>query len=318
MSMVVWLDSTSEDRGTGGKGASLIELTRAGFPVPHGFVVTTDAYSRFVQANGLQAAIETVLALPDLRQSRVARESVGALSVALAAAVIPTDAREEIVEAYTKLQEKRPAPVAVRSSALSEDGGSASSAGLYESFLNCIDVADVLDNVARCYRSLWSARAVQYRAVQGLGGHGEAMAVVVMTMAPAESAGVAFTANPVTGDRAEIVINASWGLGEAIVSGRVSPDSFIVAKADRRVTQREISPKEVEVVADPAGMGGTVLRPIAEARAMTPALTDTELDTLVGLCLAVEAHAGRPMDIEWSCSGGQFALLQARPITRLR
>lgn len=318
MAVVVWLDSDAVGERTGGKGASLIALGRAGFPVPSGFVVTADGYEQFAREHELQPEIDRLLATPDLRLPKVARDATTTLRERLATATLPVELAAQINAAYTKLRAGDGAAVAARSSGLSEDGSAASSAGLYESYLNLTDQPAVLAGVLNCYRSLWSARAVQYRAAQGISGHGEAMAVVVMAMVPAECAGVAFTANPVTGDRDQIIINASWGLGEAIVAGRVSPDSFIVAKDSLQVVQRDIYPKEVEIVADPTGGNGTLLRSIDGPRTIMPALNDADLDALVRLCLAIEAQYGEPMDIEWALAGSALFVLQARPITGLR
>jgi pyruvate,water dikinase len=314
---IVWIDQpVPGDAETGGKGASLVSLCGHGFPVPAGFVVTADAYRRFVEVNGLQPQIDALLATPDLRVPKVAREATAALSASLAAASIPDDIRDDIAAAYSRLQRVTPV-VAVRSSALSEDGASASSAGLYETHLNMRDLRAVLDAVHRCYASLWSARAVQYRAFKRLGARDEAMAVVVMAQVEAEAAGVAFTANPLTGDRGQVVVNASWGLGESVVSGRVTPDSFVVEKDSLAILSREISEKDIEIVADPSGDSGIVHRPLDQSRSTSPALTDEQLLRLVTVCRDIEARYGRPMDIEWATAGQALYVLQARPITAL-
>ncbi|MGE0542069.1 MAG: PEP/pyruvate-binding domain-containing protein [Dehalococcoidia bacterium] len=314
---IVWIDQSSpSDAQTGGKGASLVSLSGGGFPVPPGFIIAADSFRRFVSANGLQPLIDAVLETPDLRVPKVAREATADLTAAIAAAVIPDDVRDAVAAAYARLQPEAMA-VAVRSSALSEDGASASSAGLYETYLNVRDLPAVLDAVHRCYQSLWSARAVQYRAFKGLGSREEAMAVVVMAQVTAEAAGVAFTANPITGDRNQIVVNASWGLGEAVVSGRVTPDSFIVDKRSLTIQSREIAGKEVEIVPDPTGGSGTVPRAVDGRRSMTPALTDEQLVTLATLCREIERRYDRPVDIEWATARRSIYILQARPITSL-
>jgi rifampicin phosphotransferase len=251
---------------------------------------------------------------------KVAREASAGLVAALAEATIPGDVQAAIDAAYARLHRRDDpggAVVAVRSSALSEDAASASSAGLYETYLNVRGLPAVLDAVRRCYGSLWSARAVQYRAFKGLGGADEAMAVVVMAQIMSESSGVAFTANPLTGDRNEIVVNASWGLGEAVVSGRVTPDSFVLDKRSLAVIARAVAEKQVEHVADPSGASGTVERPVAGGRMAAPALTDAQLATLGALCREIEAQYGRPVDVEWAVAAGTFFILQARPITAL-
>jgi pyruvate,water dikinase len=314
---IVWLDQPSTNAAqTGGKGASLVSLRDGGFPVPAGFIITADAYRRFISDNGLQQLIDALLDTPDLRLPKVAREATATLTAAIAAAAIPGDIRDAIAAAYARLHQDA-AVVAVRSSALSEDGASASSAGLYETYLNVRDLTAVLDAVRRCYQSLWSARAVQYRAFKGLGGPDEAMAVVVMAQVQAEVAGVAFTANPMTGDRGQVVVNASWGLGEAVVSGRVTPDNYTVDKRSLAVQSREIAEKEVEIVANPDGDSGIVSRAVDHLRIRTSALTDEQLVALAALCRDVEHHYGRPMDIEWAIDRQSMFVLQARPITTL-
>jgi pyruvate,water dikinase len=318
MSAIVWLDAPEAgDRRTGGKGASLVALNRHGFPVPPGFVITAEGYQRFVAANGLAPAIEQLLATPDLRLPGVCRDAVLPLGERLERATLPPDLAAEVVAAHADLCRRGGEVVAVRSSALSEDGAGASSAGLYETYLNLRTPEAVLDAVRRCYASLWARRAVQYRAVKGLDGRAEAMAVVVMALVPAETAGVAFTANPVTGDRDQIVINASWGLGEAVVSGRVTPDTFVLDKRTLAVIAREVFPKEIEVVPDPGGASGTVQREVVGDRATLATLSADRLRAVGDISRRIEGCFGRAMDIEWAISQDSLYVLQARPVTGL-
>lgn len=261
--------------------------------------------------------VDAALAVPDLRVPKVARAAAAALAERLAQAQLPQPVRAEIVTAYQTLRDGGVRDVAVRSSALSEDGSVASSAGLYETYLGVRDGAAVLTAVLACYRSLWSARAIGYRALKGLHGRDEAMAVVVMALVNAEVAGVAFTADPVTGSRDRIVINASWGLGESVVSGRVTPDSFVLAKPTLALLACDVSSKETMIVGSTVGgsTAETVAVPPAQVAART--LTDADLHELGSVCLAIEARAGRPMDIEWAFADGTLSVLQARPITGL-
>ena len=317
---IVWLDGAAPRAGVGGKGASLLRLTAAGLPVPAGFVLTADAYRRWAVSSGLTPMIDELLATPDLRLPKVAREASAALLAAAASAALPAEVEHALLDAYGTLRERQDPrrDVAVRSSAFSEDGAQSSSAGLYESVLHVRDESALLAAVLTCYRSLWAARAVQYRAFKGIDSRNEAMAVVVMEMAPAEVAGVAFTMNPISGSTEEIVINASWGLGEAIVSGRVTPDSYIVRKRDRSVLSREIFPKEMTIAPDPSGASGTVALAVPIARREAATLNDEQLSRLAELCLAVERAYGGPQDIEWALCGDSFALLQSRPVTGMR
>lgn len=317
MRYIGWFEGNDmEVTALGGKGASLVTLHRAGFPVPPGFCVLAAGYRRFVQANGLQPLLERLIETPDLRLPQVAREACTPLTARLSEATLPRDLTEAITTAYQELHARCAGDlvVAVRSSALSEDVGTASAAGVYETYLNLRDATAVLDAVLRCYRSLWTPRAVQYRAFHGVNSAHEAMAVVVMQMVAADVSGVAFTVNPVTGDRGQITINASWGLGETIVSGRVTPDQFLVDKASLRVVDREIAAKEVEVLPHPGG-SGTVEAAVPAARALAPALAEDQLRELAQTCLRIEAHYGCPVDVEWAFAGGRLYVLQARPVT---
>jgi pyruvate,water dikinase len=320
MEFIVWLDDGAvEASALGGKGGSLAALHRGGFNVPPGYCVHAGAYRRFVEANGLREPIAALLATPDLRMPKVARQACEALAPHIEQSTLPNELAEAITGAYARLRERTGAGlvVAARSSALSEDAATASSAGLYETYLNLRDADAVLDGVLRCYRSLWTQRAVQYRAFKNIDSAQEAMAVVVMEMVPAEVSGVAFTVNALTGDRDQITVNASWGLGEAIVSGRVTPDQYLLKKSTLSVVEREIHPKEVEVSPDPSGASGTVQLSVSPQRAAMPALSETDLRELGAVCLRIEEQYGRPMDIEWSFAGGRLFVLQARPVTGL-
>jgi pyruvate,water dikinase len=206
-------------------------------------------------------------------------------------------------------------PCAVRSSAISEDGTAASFAGLYETFLNIRTIDDILDKVHECYVSLWAERAVGYRARNG-SGLDEAMSVVVMGLVPSETSGIAFTAHPVTGSLDMVVINASWGLGEAIVSGRVTPDSFVVNKGSFSILEREIYPKELGTYPNPHGHGTVDVTHAPDVQ-RKPSLTDDEACEVARLATTVEKHYGSPQDVEWALVGGNLFLLQSRPITTL-
>ncbi len=318
MRYIGWLDDASQDlRWFGGKGASLATLHRAGFRVPLGFCVQAEAYRRFIAVNQLTPVIDQLLSIPDLRFPKVARQACAPLTAAMHEAALPLDVVEALVDGYATLRSRcgEEVVVAARSSALSEDAAAASSAGLYETYLNLRDVEAVLDGVLRCYRSLWTPRAVQYRAFKRLDSTPEAMAVVVMAMIDADVSGVAFTLNPLTGNHDQITVNASWGLGESIVSGRVTPDQFLLDKAGLKVVQQEIAPKDVRTAANPSGASGTVELAVPAYRAAQPALTQAELSELGALCLAIETAYQRPVDVEWAFHQGKLYVLQARPVT---
>ncbi len=295
----------------GGKAAGLGELLRGGLPVPPGCCLTTAAYRRFIAEAGLVdpltalAAGAAQLALPVLQQT------AGALQARMVAAPIPPDLVTAIEHAYRALGAL---PVAVRSSATTEDLPEASFAGQQDSFLNVIGLDALLAAVRRCWASLWNVRAIQYRAQRGQDQAAAAMGVVIQALIPAEVAGVLFTANPRTGDRTELVVNAGFGLGEAIVAGAVTPDLIVLDKTTLARKQAMLGAKEVATV--PATGGGTtVIR--QPGRENEWALPDAALTELATLAQRAEAHFGWPLDIEWALAGGRPWLLQARPITRL-
>jgi pyruvate,water dikinase len=295
----------------GGKAAGLGELLRSGLPVPPGYCLTTAAYHRFIAQVPLVdplralAAGAAQLALPVLQQT------AAALQARMVAAPVPPDLVNAIDQAYRALGAP---PVAVRSSATTEDLPEASFAGQQDSFLNVIGLDALLAAIRRCWASLWNVRAIQYRAQLGLNQEAAAMGVVIQALIPADVAGVLFTANPRTGDRTELVVNASFGLGEAIVSGAVTPDLLVLDKTTLAHKQAVPGAKEVSTV--PAAGGGTtvVRQPGRKNEWALPAAALTDLAALAG---RAEAHFGMPLDIEWALAGGRPWLLQARPITRL-
>lgn len=266
----------------GGKGANLGELVRAGFPVPAGFVVTTDAYDLIAGPSLRRPDAFTQLSLP------------GQLRVAIAAA-------------YAELGS---GPVAVRSSATAEDLPGAAFAGQQDTYLNVVGEQAVVDAVRRCWGSLWTERAIAYRGKLGIDPDEVSIAVVVQRMVEADFAGVMFTADPVTGDRDRIVIDASAGLGEAVVSGLVTPDHYVL---DRRGRVREWTPGRREVVIRGAAEGGVV----HEAGADVERLSDDLLRRLTALAVKAADHFGRPQDMEWAIRDDEIMVLQARPMTAL-
>ena len=222
-------DPRADLETVGGKGMSLAKLAKAGMPVPGGFHVTTEAYREFVVANNLQAGINEALKHVDTAQPSTLETASEAISRLFAQADIPGDLANAIVNAYADLPGSNPA-VAVRSSATAEDLPDASFAGQQETYLNITGADQVLEATKKCWASLWTARAIGYRARQNIGAEGVALAVVVQLLINAETAGIMFTANPLNGNRDEAVINAAWGLGEAVVGGAVTPDTLTVNK----------------------------------------------------------------------------------------
>lgn len=298
----------------GGKGANLGELSRAGLPVPAGFVLTTEAYDAFVGSNGIGDAIIR-LASVSLGEDPTALEEVARrIHVLFSGGEVPEEMAAEIRDAYKGLGAVGEAPVAVRSSATAEDLPGASFAGQQETFLNVRGAEALMRAVKNCWASLWTARAMSYRARQGMDPVAVSLAVVVQRMVEAEAAGILFTADPVGGRRDRTIVSAAWGLGEAVVGGRVTPDALVVDKTSGRVISRETSDKEVMTA---YAAGGTGERPVPEARRREEVLEDQDAAELARYGARIEDHYGAPQDIEWALAGGRFFVLQARPITNL-
>jgi len=297
----------------GGKGASLARLIAAGLPVPDGFHVTTAAYQRFVAENDLQPSILATLEPVDVSQPATLEAAATAIGALFAGAQTPPDVASAIALAYAVLAGRDPV-VAVRSSATAEDLPEASFAGQQDTFLNVQGYSEVLAAVKRCWASLWTARAIGYRARQGIGAAGLSLAVVVQALVPAEAAGILFTANPVTGRRDQAMISAAWGLGEAVVGGLVTPDAITVDKVSGAVLERQTADKQVMTA---CVNGGTEEQPVPAELRRAPVLDDEAAGELVRLGVQIEELYGMPMDIEWALADGRLAIVQARPITAL-
>ncbi len=304
----------------GGKGANLGQLASAGFPVPPGFCVTTDAYRAFVAANQLLPEI--------LRLSRSAQangpdaiETASAqMRVLFNAGQFPADLAAEIQSAYAQLSTSSHSllptlgafPVAVRSSATTEDLAAASFAGQHDTYLNVQSVDSLLNSVKKCWASLWTAQAIMYRLRHDIEHEGASMAVVTQVMIPSDVSGVLFTLDPTSGDEQTIVINASWGLGEAIVSGIVTPDRFNVSKTNLKVLQQALAVKEKMII---GSNGGTAEMDTPAEKKSAASLTLTQAASLAEIGKRIETHYGTPQDVEWALRGEQIYILQARPIT---
>jgi pyruvate,water dikinase len=296
----------------GGKGANLARLARAGIAVPPGFLLTTDAYRAFVDANSLQPAIADALAALIEQPDPAALDAASArILAAFTAAALPDAIAEELLAARHALE----APsVAVRSSATAEDLPDLSFAGQQETTLNVVGDEQLLQAVISCFASLWTARAIGYRMRNQIANDEVALAVVVQAMVQSEASGVLFTANPLTGHRGETVIDAIRGLGEALVSGQVEPDHYVVESASGEIRSRTQGAKAVVIR---SSEGGGVERVEDAAGAAAWALDDETVRELVRLGRAVAVEYGEPQDIEWALAGGEVSLLQARPITSL-
>ena len=296
----------------GGKGAHLGELSRIeGIRVPAGFCVTTDAFRRIMaEAPSIDDRLDQLSRLnPD------DREAIRTLSAEIRRTIegiaIPGDLAAAITRALARLGEQ--AAYAVRSSATAEDLPTASFAGQQDTYLNVVGPAAILQHVSRCWASLFTERAVTYRLRNGFDHRKVHMAVVVQQMVFPDAAGILFTADPVTGNRKVASVEASFGLGEALVSGLVNPDVFTVR--DGEVVAKAIAAKQRAIHASPAG--GTQEQAIDPQRQEQPALTDAQVVRLARLGRRIEAHFGRPQDIEWCLVDDGFQIVQSRPITTL-
>jgi pyruvate, water dikinase len=295
----------------GGKSSTLGELIAGGIPVPPGFAVSTSAFRAFVDEAGLGGMIAAEMS----RMSPADVESVGAashaISQAMRSAPIPDAVRDEVVRRYAELGEP---PVAVRSSALGEDSQDATFAGQQETYLWVRGADHVCDAVRDCWVSLYSPPAISYRARLS-DGEEPAMGVAVQLMVDAEVSGVLFTCNPVSGDPSMVAVNASWGLGLAVVGGEVTPDDFLVSKVTREVVREHVHAKDVEYVPDPAGRGA-VRRDVPAERREVACLDAAALEALVEVAGRIERYFGSHQDVEWAIArDGELFVVQSRPVT---
>ena len=311
----------ADDASFGAKSASLGELLAAGIPVPAGFALAADAFRTFVSDAGLQHQLADAQARLSTRDLDAVSAVSGAVSEAMRGAPVPGGVREQIAAAYAALAgisgEAEP-PVAVRSSALGEDSQDATFAGQQESYLWVRGLEQVCDAVRDCWASLYSPAALAYRA-RLANAPEPAMGVTVQLMVDAEVSGVMFTCSPVSGDPSMIAINASWGLGLAVVGGEVTPDDYLISKVTGEVVREHVHHKHVQYLADPLGRG-TVAVAVAPERRDVPCLEAAALDALVAVARRVERHFGFHQDIEWAIARGSMLpeslfVVQSRPVT---
>ncbi|MGM0591011.1 MAG: phosphoenolpyruvate synthase [Halobacteriota archaeon] len=311
---VLWLDEVrAADLATvGGKGASLGELTAAGLPVPPGFVVTAGTYREFIEEAGIDEELFDAVDVDSEDSAALAAAEERAHELILGTEV-PEEVREEILETYDTLGDGE-AFVAVRSSATAEDLPDASFAGQQETFLN-VTREELIQRVKECWASLFSQRAIYYRNRQGFPHEDVDIAVVVQQMVDAEKSGVMFTSHPSTGEP-RIIIEAAWGLGEAVVSGSVSPDNYVVDRATGAVDEVTVADKKMMMLKDPE-TGKTVERDVSDDRRTERVLSDEEIAKLVELGELVEDHYDAAQDVEWAIADGETYMLQSRPITTI-
>jgi pyruvate,water dikinase len=309
-----------DEKTVGPKGMSLVRLSRIGLAVPPGFCIAGTVFRKHLEQNNLIARMKS--ALDELAETRP--EAKGALLSDLRKAIIEAPLAEavqdEIKNHYRALRHKASLTggadrVAVRSSATAEDLPGHSFAGQYDTYLGVANVEDCIDAAKKCWASLWTLRAYEYRERNGFDHINIGMAVIVQTLVTADTSGVIFTADPITGERGNMVIEACFGLGQALVSGKVTPDRVVVNKKRLRLLSHTISEKKIECVID---ADGTVQeQAIAAERANSRCLDERQVKQLAGLARKVETAFGCPQDIEWAICGRKIHLLQSRPITAL-
>ncbi|HUC87709.1 MAG TPA: phosphoenolpyruvate synthase [Candidatus Binatia bacterium] len=319
--LVMDIDSVSRSdvASVGGKAANLGELIKAHIPVPPGFIVPVKVFQQFIETTGLDSIIESQLAEQDTSdtldleaRASQARETI--LSQPLPEAVV-----QAITIAYNQLIEETDGCVAVRSSATTEDLEEASFAGQQATYLNVLGVSNVLRAIQACWASLFETRAISYREHHGFDLLGGGVAVVVQQMVQSEIAGVMFSQNPLTGDPDQIEISAVWGLGEAVVSGEITPDSYIYSKSKRVLLERKLSPQTRQLVRkhslESSLTSTNIWQAVSPDKVSVLKLSDPQVEKLVALANTVEVHYGQPQDMEWAYAAGEFYLTQSRPIT---
>jgi pyruvate,water dikinase len=310
--------SRGDEPGFGGKSANLGELLAAGIPVPPGFALSTAAFETFVRDAGLGDRIGSALAGLSAGDLDGIGQASHAISEAMRSAPVPDSVQSEVAEHYAALGADDP-PVAVRSSAVGEDSQDATFAGQQETYLWVRGTEHVCDAVRDCWVSLFSPPAISYRLRLGDRGQTPAMGVTVQSMVDAETSGVMFTCNPVSGDPSMVAINASWGLGLAVVGGEVTPDDYLVSKVTRELVREHVHTKDIQYVPDPSGHGAVRIA-VAPERRDARCLDAPGLERLVEIARRVERHFGCHQDIEWALArdtDGELFVVQTRPVTAL-
>ncbi|MEY4533657.1 MAG: hypothetical protein RI926_1426 [Actinomycetota bacterium] len=311
---------TPEHDRLGGKCTSLAIMTSAGMPVPPGFAVTTDAFDAVMNQTTLRDHIVKHLAGLDPNDVVDVDTRAAHIRELIMTQEVPADVRDESIAAYQKLMDLcgGEVPVAVRSSATAEDLPDASFAGQQDTYLWIIGQEAVMQKIRECWASLYTARAITYRMANNISDEGLSMAVAVQKMVNSRTSGVAMTIDPSNGDKSKIVVDSSWGLGEMVVSGEVTPDNFMIDKVMMHIINRIISDKHEELV--PSGHGTVIRKEVDAERRNSPSLSDEELIQVATLAKAAHKHYGTVQDIEWAIdadlpAGSNVLLLQSRPET---
>lgn len=315
---ILFFDEVTKDSIdlVGGKGANLGELVKAGFPVPNGYCIHVGAYKTVIRENGLQNDIDNILVTVNWENPVDIEEKSLHIRNLILKSSVPGDLHNEIIEAYYQLsgvEQPLGVAVAVRSSATAEDLPGASFAGQQETYLNIRGEHEVLEHVKHCWASLWTARAMAYRRKQNYDHDSVYLSVIIQRMVEAEVAGVAFTVNPLNGSRKEMLINSSYGFGEVVVSGTVTPDILMLNKKNLKISEKQLGTKEKRLKMSPSGRTQLVDVPLDKRKEFS--LSDSQTRELGKLILQVEEHYQSPQDVEWAFANGKLFLLQARPVT---
>lgn len=296
----------------GGKGASLGEMEGAKFPIPPGFVILASAFDQYLADSDINVEIDAALKKVNPKDTESVEEASEIIRHLIKKIPMSRDLQKEILENFDKLKAKF---VAVRSSATAEDSKIDSWAGELESYLNTTRKT-LLENVRNCWASLFTPRAIFYRFERKLNGKKVSVAVVVQKMIEPEVSGVAFSVHPITKDKNQMIIEAGWGLGEAIVLGKITPDSYVVAKKEETILDVNLS-EQTKMIVRKGAAGGTKEVSVPKSKQAKQKLKGNEIIKLAKIVKKIEQHYGSPQDIEWAYEKGKFYIVQSRPITTL-
>lgn len=296
----------------GGKGASLGEMENAGFPVPPGFVILAHAFDQYLADADINIEIKTALDRINPRDTESIEEASEIIRSLIKKSPMSKTLQKEILQEFKKLNTKF---VAVRSSATAEDSKIDSWAGELESYLNTTQKT-LLENIQNCWASLFTPRAIFYRIERKLGGKKVSVAVIVQKMIDSEISGVAFSVHPVTRDKNQMIIEAGWGLGEAIVSGKITPDSYVIDKKEGIILDINVS-EQKKMIKRLGATGGTKEVLVPKSKQTKQKLAGSKILELARIVKKIEQHYGSPQDVEWAYEKGKFYILQSRPITTL-
>lgn len=302
----------------GGKGASLGEMIQTGIPVPEGFVILSEAFEKFineeyVEENDLKVEIDGILNKVNTEEIHTVDQASEQIKALILNAEMPKEIEKAILKEFKKLNCKF---VAVRSSATAEDSSSAAWAGQLETYLNTTE-KNLIENVKKCWASLFTPRAIFYRFEQKLNKKKISVAVVVQKMIQSEESGISFSVHPVTQDKNHIIIEAGLGLGEAIVSGQITPDSYTIDKQTWKILDITVNEQNKALYRNTKGEKGNTWKKLTKEQANKQVLCEKEIIELAKLIKKIEQHYSFPVDVEWAREKGKFYITQSRPITTL-